>query len=105
MGQITFSQAETLFNNYNSVIPNSTDANAVWFDINDIATFIANCKANSSVSGIRIYFGKYAPGLTTVFLTATKGSGNADDADLKSLAPLNYGHVGVPPRITAFPKE
>lgn len=104
MGQIPLSQAIALFNNYQLANPGSTDANAIWFDIRDITNFVNKCSQDSNVTGIRVYFGKYSPGLQTVFMIATSGQGNAEDEDFTNIDAYNYGQTGYPPRIATFPK-
>ena len=99
---------------------NKIDANAVWYSIAELESYINYIKTEGKqkgydVDGIRLYYGVYPnsysdskkAGLTTVFLSPTgkkKDSQNLkfieeSHADITALQPMNYGGMGHPPKI------
>lgn len=103
--------------------PKEKDAISSWFSIEELQSFIDDCKKeDSNVNGFRVYFGSYGDkknvkkNLSTVFIVPTKeivkqGESGKDgiesvtyDADITELGGLNYGGTGFPPS-AEYPQE
>lgn len=119
MGRISQEEAKKLCQNYLDTksaamdkIVGQADANAVWFDLQDLRKFLSHARRKGKqqkvvVNGVRVYFGSYdsdhqnkdLAGRTTVFFSATvAGNGLAANAlDLEAEA-YNMGLLGVPPK-------
>lgn len=124
---ISVEKGKELNKNYNEKFSllhkgkNTTDANAVWFSLQELENYIAYIKSEGmekgyDVNGIRFYFGTYAQteqkgkaGYTTLFLSPTgnqigdnmtsKRTEEGNESDITELSPLNFGTMGNPPKM------
>jgi predicted Zn-dependent protease len=123
---ISVEKGKELNRNYNKKIAtlhkgeNTSDANAVWFSLNELENYIAYIKSEGvdkgyEVNGIRFYFGSYAAteqkgkaGYTTLFLSPTGNQigqnetskrSDGNESDITELSPLNFGSMGNPPQM------
>jgi hypothetical protein len=104
------------------------DANATWYSLEELENYINYIKTTGkqkgyNVDGIRFYFGVYPDnekdqskaGLSTIFLvpTGTKEKASLqkkalsavaaapeEPQNIMALAPMNYGSIGHPPKMT-----
>jgi hypothetical protein len=123
MAKITRNDAAGLWNNYDalaSTIPAlKPNANCTWFTLAELKDYIADIEKSvpngKTLSGFRIYLGKYGPlpadatkaNKLTLFISPTghditQASAAENDADL-DMAVLNFGNQGHPPYVL-FPK-
>lgn len=127
---ISVEKAKELNSNYNtkradlhSKAIGKEDANAVWYSIEELESYIEYIKSEGeqqgyAIDGIRFYLGVYSDtehkskaGYTTIFLAPTGKSveesqlvkfaisGEECSQDITSIESLNFGSMGNPPKM------